>query len=51
MIAKCGIGYKPPFYHEIREPLLDKVVKDTDVMLEDRKKEWKKISCSIMPNG
>lgn len=51
MIAKCGIGYKPPFYHEIREPLLDKVVKDTDVMLEDHKKEWKKISCSIMSNG
>ncbi|XP_058726393.1 uncharacterized protein LOC131597734 [Vicia villosa] len=51
MIGKYGIGYKPPSYHHIREPLLDKAVKDIDVMLEDYKKEWKKTGCSIMSDG
>lgn len=39
MIGKYGIDYKPPSYHDVTEPLIDKVVKDIDVMLEDYKKE------------
>lgn len=38
MIGKYGIDYQPPSYHDITEPLMDKVVKDIDVMLEDYKK-------------
>lgn len=43
--------YKPSYYHDIREPLWDKVVKDTNVMFEDYKKECKKTSCSTMYDG
>lgn len=35
MIGKYGSSS----YHDIREPLLDKVVKDNNVTLEDYKKE------------
>lgn len=51
MIEKYGIYYRPHSYHDIREPLMDKVVKDIDVMLEDYKKEWNNTGCSIMSDG
>lgn len=45
LIEKYRISYKPSSYHGIREPLLNKFVKDNNVMLEDYKKEWKKNGC------
>ena len=50
-IAKYGIGLKPPSYHEIREPLLNKEVASVMDMLEEFKVEWKQTGCTIMSDG
>ena len=42
MIARFGIGLKPPSHHEIRETCLKKEVDFTQQMLEEYKVEWKK---------
>ncbi|KAL4558395.1 hypothetical protein LXL04_036595 [Taraxacum kok-saghyz] len=39
MIGEFGRGFKPPSYHEIRVPLLQKEVDYTKSLLEDYKKE------------
>ncbi|XP_020203984.2 uncharacterized protein LOC109789440 [Cajanus cajan] len=51
MIGRYGIGYKPPSYHDVREKLLKQAVIETDSMLEEFKKEWKRTGCSIMSDG
>ncbi|XP_052736558.1 uncharacterized protein LOC108336843 [Vigna angularis] len=51
MIGKYGVGYKPPFYHDIREKLLKQAVKKTDANLEEYKEEWKRTGCTIMFDG
>jgi len=51
MIARYGVGYKPPSYHDIREKLLKQAVEKTDVVLEEYKKEWKRTGCTIMSDG
>ena len=42
MIARYGVGYKPPSYHDIREKLLKQAVEKTNIALEEYKEEWKK---------
>jgi len=51
MIARYGVGYKPPSYHDIREKLLKQAVEKTDVVLEEYKEEWKRTGCTIMSDG
>jgi len=51
MIARYGVGYKPPSYHDIREKLLKQAMEKTDVVLEENKDEWKRTGCTIMSNG
>nr|KYP52522.1 Glutathione S-transferase 1 [Cajanus cajan] len=51
MIGRYGIGYKPPSYHDVREKLLKQAMIETDSMLEEFKKEWKRTGCSIMSDG
>ncbi|XLS75453.1 hypothetical protein HN51_032318, partial [Arachis hypogaea] len=47
MVQRYGIGYKTPFYHELRETQLKKAVTNVDEMLTKFKVEWKRTSCSI----
>lgn len=42
MIAKFGIGFKPPSYHEIKVKFLNKEVNNVLAMLDEFKEEWKK---------
>ncbi|KAH1213767.1 hypothetical protein GmHk_14G041657 [Glycine max] len=51
MVARYGVGYKPPSYHDIRAKLLKRAVEKTDVMLQEFRDEWKKTGCSIMSDG
>jgi len=51
MINRCGVGYKPPTYHDIREKLLKQVVDTIDIELEEYKEDWKRIGCTIMFDG
>ncbi|XP_058732905.1 uncharacterized protein LOC131604487 [Vicia villosa] len=50
-IAKYGIGYKPPTYHDIRDKLLKRAVHETEKIVEDFKDEWKRTGCSIRSDG
>jgi len=51
MIARYGVGYKPPSYHDIREKLLKQAMEKTDVVLEEYKEEWKRTGCTVMSDG
>jgi len=51
MIARNGVGYKPPSYHDTREKLLKQAVLKTDVLIQEYKDEWKRTGCTIMSNG
>ncbi|KAH1213868.1 hypothetical protein GmHk_14G041740 [Glycine max] len=51
MVARYGVGYKPPSYHDIREKLLKRAMEKTDVMLQEFRNEWKKTDFSIMSDG
>ena len=42
---------KPPSYHEIRVPLLNKEVESVNKMLQGHREEWAKYGCSIMSDG
>jgi hypothetical protein len=49
-IAQYGTGFKPPSFHELREPLLAKVVKE---IYGEKKHEdaWSQYGCTLMSDG
>ncbi|KAG2299724.1 hypothetical protein Bca52824_036196 [Brassica carinata] len=51
LIGQYGMGFKPPSLHELRVPLLQKEVANTNTMLLQHKKEWAVKGCSIMSDG
>ena len=50
-IARHGIVFKPPSYHEIRETYLKKEVSQSMEILEEYKAEWRRTGCSIMSDA
>ncbi|KAH1193448.1 hypothetical protein GmHk_19G054496 [Glycine max] len=42
MVARYGLGYKPPSYHDIIEKLLKRAVEKTNLMLQEFREEWKR---------
>ena len=40
-IGQFGPGLKPPSYHELRVPLLEKAKKETNKLKEKQEKAWK----------
>ncbi|KAL6561966.1 hypothetical protein OROGR_002973 [Orobanche gracilis] len=50
-IGQHGPGMKPPTYHEVRVPLLNNEVEETNKIVEEHRKEWEKVGCSIMCDG
>ncbi|KAK9698038.1 hypothetical protein RND81_08G078200 [Saponaria officinalis] len=50
-VGQFGPGMKPPSMYELRVPLLNKEVQDTDLIVEEHKKEWVDRGCSIMSDG
>ncbi|XP_030924837.1 uncharacterized protein LOC115951844 [Quercus lobata] len=50
-VAAIGPGFKGPFYHDLREPLLQKHVGEMNDYLLDVKNDWKVYGCSIMSDG
>ncbi|GJT77109.1 uncharacterized protein Tco_1043834 [Tanacetum coccineum] len=50
-IGQYGPGLKPPSYHELRVPLLQKEIDYTNGLLQNHKEEWKKHGCSIMSDA
>ncbi|KAJ9561061.1 LOW QUALITY PROTEIN: hypothetical protein OSB04_006221 [Centaurea solstitialis] len=52
LVARCGSGFNPPSYHEIRVPYLTKAVKSTEEMVvEIHQPQWAKYGCTIMSDG
>jgi len=51
IIGKYGVGYKPPYYHDIIEKLLKQVVSKTYLILEEYKEEQKRTGYTIMSDG
>ncbi|XP_062229978.1 uncharacterized protein LOC133927517 [Phragmites australis] len=49
--AQYGSGYKPPTYHELREPLLEKVVKEIYDLRKRHEDAWKQYGCTLMSDG
>ncbi|XP_075103563.1 uncharacterized protein LOC142178132 [Nicotiana tabacum] len=47
-VGQYGPGMKPPTYHEIRGPYLNKEVEETNKIVEEHKVAWNKYGCSIM---
>ena len=45
-IAQYGSGYKPPSYYELKEPLLEEVVKETDNSRVKHEEAWKQYGCT-----
>ncbi|KAL6566266.1 hypothetical protein OROGR_001881 [Orobanche gracilis] len=50
-IGQFGPGLKPPTYHDLRVPLLEKAKKETDKLRERHEKAWKQYGCTLMPGG
>ncbi|KAK9715805.1 hypothetical protein RND81_06G190600 [Saponaria officinalis] len=50
-VGQFGPGMKPPSMYELRVLLLNKEVQDTDLIVEEHKKEWVDRGCSIMSDG
>jgi hypothetical protein len=50
-IARHGMGFKPPSYHEVRVTYLNKQVEATKLIVEEHKAVWKKTGCTIMTDG
>ncbi|XP_042449877.1 uncharacterized protein LOC122034629 [Zingiber officinale] len=51
LVARHGIGFKPPSYHEIRVKYLKQQVDCTKEVIEQHKAFWKKMGCTIMTDG
>ncbi|WOH04149.1 hypothetical protein DCAR_0623557 [Daucus carota subsp. sativus] len=47
-IGQFGPGLKPPSYHELRVPLLEKAKKETDKLRERHEKAWRQYGCTLM---
>ena len=50
-VARHGLGFKPPSYHELRVKYLKQKVDITMESLEEHKAYWKKTGCTIMTDG
>jgi len=50
-IAQYGSGFKPPSFHELREPLLAKCVKETDGDKKRHEDAWTQYGCTLMSDG
>ncbi|XP_074369144.1 uncharacterized protein LOC141710254 [Apium graveolens] len=50
-IGQFGPGLKPPSYHELRVPLLERAKKETDKLKEKQEKAWKQYGGSLMSDG
>lgn len=50
-VARHGLGFKPPSYHEVRVKYLKLAVEKTNHSLEEHKDFWKKSGCTIMTDG
>ncbi|XP_042007493.1 uncharacterized protein LOC121756101 [Salvia splendens] len=49
--GQFGPGMKPPSYHELRVPLLNKEVNAAKDILKDHREEWAISGCSIISDG
>ncbi|CAM8900514.1 unnamed protein product [Rhodiola kirilowii] len=50
-IGQIGPGLKPPNFHALRVPLLEKAKMETDKLREKHEKSWKLYGCTIMFDG
>lgn len=50
-VSKHGFGFKPPSYHDVRVKYLKEEVKNTSIVLQARREEWKKTGCTVMTGG
>ena len=50
-VGQFGPGMKPPSFHEVRVPLLNKELEHTNNMMKSYKEQWAKVGCSIMADG
>ena len=50
-IGQYGPNMKPPSYHELRVPILQKEVEYTKNLLKDHNVAWMKYGVSIMSDG
>ena len=50
-IAQYGSGFKPPSFHELREPLLAKCVKEIDGDKKRHEDAWTQYGCTLMSDG
>jgi hypothetical protein len=50
-IAQYGTGFKPPSFHELREPLLVKAVKEIDGEKKKHEDAWSQYGCTLMSDG
>lgn len=51
MISRHGNGFKPPSDHDLIIKLLNQEVKLTNEALEEHRKEWRNIGCTIVTGG
>ncbi|RZC19412.1 hypothetical protein D0Y65_006298 [Glycine soja] len=51
LVASHGKGFKQPSYHEIRVKYLKQQVENINDNLEEHRRNWKKIGCSIMTDA
>ncbi|KAL6573100.1 hypothetical protein OROHE_002576 [Orobanche hederae] len=50
-IGQFGPGLKPPIFHELRLPLLEKAKKETHKLREKHEKAWKQYGSTLMSDG
>ncbi|KAL6896760.1 hypothetical protein ACP4OV_007332 [Aristida adscensionis] len=50
-MGQFGPGYKPPSFHEVRAPLLQKAVEQTNKLKEKHEEAWKQYGCTLMSDG
>jgi len=50
-IGHYGPGYCSPSMHEIREPLLERVVNKTTELRKKHEEAWKEYGCTLMSDG
>ena len=49
--SQYGPRLKPPSMHELRVPFLKKEVQAVENAMNEHKKEWTQVSCSILSDG
>jgi hypothetical protein len=50
-VAKHGLGFKPPSYHEIRVKYLDYYYGEISKVVAGYRPDWEKYGCTIMTDG